>query len=108
MDNKEDETKRDEIGKRAKGFMDRYDENGEEADAVKMKSAKYYIKVMAKIIADGEEWVNKEGERLSGIVMGGNMNIAKKPWFIKRLNILSMFAQQIEAFKASDEEKPEL
>ena len=98
---------RDDIGKRAKVFMDRYGENGEDADAAKLKSAKYYIKVMAKIVAEGEEWVNKEGERLSGIVTGGNMNIAKRPWFIKRLNILSTFANP-ELMEAAKGDKSDL
>ena len=91
-----DHGKRDEIGKKAKEFMDRYDEGGEEEDAGKHKSAKYYIKAMAKVVNKGQEWVQTEGERLGGILMTGNLSKQKEKWFAIRLNILSVFASVIQ------------
>ena len=92
LQSKQDQTKRDQVGESAKKELDKYDQGGEEENEEKYKSAKYYIKVMAKIVSNSDEWVIKEGERLSGILMSGNLSKQKEKWFQQRLNILSVFA----------------
>ena len=92
------EAKRDEIGKTGKELMEKYDEN----DA-KYKSAKYYIKVMAKIVSKSEEWVGTESERLLKILRSGNLSREKEKWFVKRMNILSVFNGIINPNEDKDE-----
>ena len=92
----DDEKKRDEIGESGKKELNKYEvKSGESPDESKYKSGKYYIKVMAKIIANGKEWVSKETDRLNGILSGGNLIKEKEEWFQQRLNILSVFANAI-------------
>ena len=98
MTNK-DKGNRDKIGTEGKKLLDNY--SGKEDEE---KSGKYYMKVMAKINKDGDEYVNKEIKRLDNL-LNGETYIAeeKKPWFRKRLNILSVFRE-----KLPDDDKKEL
>lgn len=98
MTNK-DKGNRDKIGNEGKKLLDNY--SGKEDEE---KSSKYYMKVMAKINKDGDEYVNKEIKRLDNL-LNGETYIAdeKKPWFRKRLNILSVFKE-----KLPDDDKKEL
>jgi len=77
--------------------MNKYDAKGAESDEVNLKSAKYYIKVMAKMVASNNmRWVETEIERLAKILMSGNLNQTKQQWFQQRLNILSVFAGALD------------
>lgn len=100
----DDDKKRDEIGENGKKELDKYDiKNGESPDENKYKSGKYYIKVMAKIVANGKEYVSKEIDRLNGILSGGNLIKEKEEWFQIRLNILSVFQNEINPTENKDE-----
>ena len=99
--NKDNEKKRDEIGEIAKKELDKY--QNDDIDEIKHKSGKYYIKVMAKIISNNNEWVDKEITRLNGILSGGNLIKEKEEWFQQRLNILSVFSSAINPNDNKDE-----
>ena len=91
---------KDEIGKMGKNALEKYAEN-----EVEHKSAKYYMKVMSRIVKDDDDgYVVKERERLSNL-LNGDTYIAddKKPWFSKRINILNQFKQYVDG-----QDKPEL
>mmetsp|Transcript_58057 Transcript_58057/g.96279 ORF Transcript_58057/g.96279 Transcript_58057/m.96279 type:complete len:295 (-) Transcript_58057:689-1573(-) len=92
-----DQSKRDQVGETAKKEMNKYDAKGAASDEVNLKSAKYYIKVMAKMVASNNmRWVETEIERLAKILMSGNLNQTKQQWFQQRLNILSVFAGALD------------
>ena len=95
-----DKSNRDKIGNEGKKLLDNY--SGKEDEE---KSGKYYMKVMAKINKDGDEYINKEIKRLNNL-LNGETYIAdeKKPWFRKRLNILSVFKEKL----SDDDDKQEL
>eukprot|EP01083_Nonionella_stella_P232309 819665_1 len=94
--NTNDKTQRDKIGIEGKELLNGY--NGKE---VEEKSGKYYMKVMAKITKEGDEYVEKEIKRLDTLLNGDTyIPDDKKPWFRKRLNILSVFKGSL-----SDEKK---
>mmetsp|Transcript_55220 Transcript_55220/g.88079 ORF Transcript_55220/g.88079 Transcript_55220/m.88079 type:complete len:255 (+) Transcript_55220:23-787(+) len=86
-----DKAERDQIGAEGKGLLDGY--KGKEEDE---KSGKYYMKVMAKVTKEGNEYIGKEIKRLDSL-LNGETYIAedKKPWFRKRLNILSIFREKL-------------
>ena len=97
--NDKDQTNRDKIGNEGKKLLDNY--KGKENEE---KSGKYYMKVMAKINKEGDEYINKEIKRLDNLLNGETyIPDDKKPWFRKRLNILSVFKEQLP-----DNDKKEL
>jgi endoplasmic reticulum protein 29 len=55
------------------------------------ESAKYYVKVMGKAVAD-DGFFNKETERLKKMIDDGSVKPAKKEQFGRRLNMLSSFS----------------
>lgn len=64
----------------------------------KSKKADIYIKVMHKIVGEGEAFIDKEMERVKK-VMEGKISDAKKKQLEERINILKSFARQ----KSKDE-----
>ena len=59
-----------------------------------LKSAKYYMKVMAKMVAQGKEYAQKEYDRIEKLLFDENVKQSVKKWFTVRMNILSMFGAQ--------------
>jgi len=56
----------------------------------KEETAKYYVKVMAKLSADAE-FITKESTRLKRMMDDGSVKANKKEQFGRRLNVLSSF-----------------
>ncbi|KAJ3388295.1 hypothetical protein HDU84_009880 [Entophlyctis sp. JEL0112] len=56
------------------------------------KYAKFYVKVMEKVIKDGDSYIAKETGRLEKIIASGTTTAAKKDDFEIRKNILNIFA----------------
>lgn len=72
------------------------------------KRAEVYVKVMRKVIKDGEGFVKKEEERVKKL-MEGKINKEKKEQMEERLNILKSFTMQgVEESKPVEEPKEEL
>ena len=59
----------------------------------KSKKAEIYIKVMHKVVSEGEKFVDKEMERVKK-VMEGKLSEGKKKQLEHRINILKSFARQ--------------
>lgn len=59
-------------------------------DPKEKKSADYYVKAMAKIVAKGEDYVDTEIGRLTRM-QGGQMSADKKDTLVARKNILGQF-----------------
>lgn len=59
----------------------------------KAKKADVYIKIMHKIVSDGEAFIEKEVERVKK-VMDGKVSDGKKKQLEQRINILRSFARQ--------------
>ena len=70
---------------KAEGAVSRVDSRS--ADA-----AKYYLKVMKKVVDGGEEFVSKEMKRLTKMLEDGSVKADKKEQFGRRLNALSSFS----------------
>ena len=70
---------------KAEGAVSRVDSRS--ADA-----AKYYLKVMKKVVDGGEEFVSKEMKRLTKMMEDGSVKADKKEQFGRRLNALSSFS----------------
>jgi protein disulfide-isomerase A6 len=77
-----DESKRAELLEEAKNNA---------KSAKNKKAADYYIKTMEKVIAKGDDYVQKEKTRLTKIMSSGNVAAANIDNFKLRLNILNKF-----------------
>ena len=62
-------------------------------DKEKSKKAEIYIKVMHKVVSEGEKFIDKEMERVQK-VMEGKVSEGKKKQLEHRVNILKSFARQ--------------
>ena len=62
------------------------------ADEKDADSAKYYAKVMTKVMASAD-FVAKETSRLTKMMDDGSVAVGKKEQFRKRLNALSSFGE---------------
>ncbi|KAG0166877.1 hypothetical protein DFQ28_006814 [Apophysomyces sp. BC1034] len=75
----------------------------EEADAlakvIKTRYAKYYAKVMEKVIANGDSFLDTERARLNKIAKSNEVTPAKLDDFTIRLNILGAFNAKAEPVK---------
>jgi len=67
-------------------------------DQLEKKRAKYYIKVMSKIM-DNKRYLEREPERIKSVMENGNMNEEKTIWAKNRLNILQSFGAKIKEDK---------
>ena len=65
----------------------------------KAKKAEIYIKIMHKIVSDGENFLEKETARVKKIMSDGKISETKKKLLEQRTNILKSFARQ----KSKDE-----
>lgn len=59
----------------------------------KAKKAETYIKIMHKVVSDGEEFITKETERVKKL-SEGKISDAKKKQLEQRINILNSFSRQ--------------
>jgi len=64
----------------------------------KAKKAETYIKIMHKVVSEGEKFIDKETERVTKL-LDGKVSESKKKQLEKRINILKSFARQ----KSKDE-----
>ncbi|KAK3750483.1 hypothetical protein QZH41_018126, partial [Actinostola sp. cb2023] len=81
--------KRDSIYEEAKALVDKqYDQ----------KMAKYYVKVMEKVMKVGDEFITKETSRMERL-LGGQISAMKVDEFTKRTNVLVQFAAGVSADK---------
>ena len=68
-------------------------------------AAKHYVRVMEKIVADGEAYITKETSRLSSILIKRNMSPTKLDEIKVKANILSAFvAKKVEEAEEKVEE----
>ena len=61
-------------------------------DAKSADAAKYYVKVMKKVVEGGAGFIGKETKRLQKMMDDGSVKADKKEQFGRRLNALSSFA----------------
>lgn len=80
---------RDNIGNEGKTLLNNLSDENE------IKSAKYYMKVMAKLINDSN-FASNEINRLNKILDGQGFSDDKVRWFKIRLNILSSFVSDTQ------------
>lgn len=64
----------------------------------KVKKAEIYIKIMHKVVSEGEKFIDKETERVTKL-LDGKVSESKKKQLEQRINILKSFARQ----KSKDE-----
>jgi len=64
----------------------------------KAKKAETYIKIMHKVVSEGEKFIDKETERVTKL-LDGKVSESKKKQLEQRINILKSFARQ----KSKDE-----
>ena len=64
----------------------------------KAKKAEIYIKIMHKVVSEGEKFIDKETERVTKL-LDGKVSESKKKQLEQRINILKSFARQ----KSKDE-----
>jgi len=64
----------------------------------KAKKAEIYIKIMHKVVSEGEKFIEKETERVTKL-LDGKVSESKKKQLEQRINILKSFARQ----KSKDE-----
>ena len=65
----------------------------------KAKKADIYIKIMHKIVSEGDSFIDKETTRVKKIMDDGKISEAKKKQLEQRINILNVFRNQ----KSKDE-----
>jgi endoplasmic reticulum protein 29 len=70
----------------------------ENLNADKAKKAEIYIKIMHKVVSEGEKFIDKETERVTKL-LDGKVSESKKKQLEQRINILKSFARQ----KSKDE-----
>ena len=63
-------------------------------DEAKSKKADIYMKIMHKIISEGEVFIDKELKRVKKIMDDGKISDAKKKQLEQRINILKSFTRQ--------------
>ena len=68
-------------------------------DDDKKKKAEIYIKIMHKIVSEGENFIEKETTRVKKIMNDGKISESKKKQLEQRINILKSFPRQ----KSKDE-----
>ena len=79
-----DKNNRNKIGENGKKLLDTLNENDK-------KSGEYYMKVMAKVVKDGNDYINKEMNRINGILNSGKIIKTKTEWFQKRYLLIYSF-----------------
>jgi len=67
-------------------------EKAAEADPEKKKAGEYYVKVMKKIVAKGDSYIQTEISRLEKL-LAGHMTSEKRDQMFKRKNILNVFKE---------------
>ena len=67
----------------------------------RFRKAETYVKIMKKVLADGDEFVARETSRVEK-VLAGNLKTDKKKEMQNRLNVLKSFAGEM---KVEDEVK---
>jgi len=98
-------SKKEAVLKSAKDLMSSMEKDSELAKS-SLGSAKAYVRVMEKVVKDGDEFINKEVNRVTKL-KDGKISDEKKNFFQNRINILSSFkAAMIEDKK--DEEKKDM
>jgi endoplasmic reticulum protein 29 len=92
----EDESLRTKIGEKGKDLLKTLTES-------QIKSANYYMKVMANIIKNGKNYASDELERLKKMLEDKKNNLPedKLAWFRIRSNILSTFVDKAKSAAAS-------
>lgn len=77
----------------------------DEASRKARVAAEYYVRAMERIKAKGEEWLDKERNRLSGLLSSQSMAGKKLDELKVKINILNAFvAKKIDEMTADDED----
>lgn len=83
---------RNDIGNQGKDIIKQFEKKeSNQINDENIKSAKYYMKVMAKMVSQGKEYAQKEYDRIEKLLYDENVKHSVKQWFSIRMNILSLF-----------------